>query len=116
MQVQVAFLAPGQTSSLHAAKAIADGLPLVDPQLAAAIEVPARQLAQEIVAAGLPAGRFWQHLIALSATIHNRRELAQRAITKTTGSLARMEAAVATIAAGRGGRRERLSGGPAQSR
>ena len=99
MQAEVTFLAPGQTSSLHAAKAIADGLTLCDPQLAAAIEVPARQLKQEILAACLPVGRFWQHLIPLSATIHNRRELAQRAITKTAGSVGRMDAAVATIAA-----------------
>jgi hypothetical protein len=100
LQAQVTFLGPGLTSSLHAAQAVADGLPLCDSQLAAAIEVPARQLAQEIVASGLPAGGFWQHLIALSATIHNRRDLAQRAITKTTGNLARLDAAVATIAAG----------------
>ena len=99
MRVEVTFLAPGQTSGLHAAKAVAEGLALCDPHLAAAIYVPARQLAQEILTAGLPAQRFWQHLVALSATIHNRRELAQRAITKTSGNIARMDTAVATIAA-----------------
>src|SRR5688572_23062538 len=92
LQVEVAFSAPALTSSLHAASAVAVGLPLVDPQLESAMEVPARQLASEVVAAGLPADRYWQHLIALSATIPNPRQLVQRAIVKSAGNIARMEA------------------------
>jgi hypothetical protein len=99
LQVEVAFSAPALTSSLHAASAVAVGLPLVDPQLEAAMEVPARQLASEVVAAGLPADRYWQHLIALSATIPNPRQLVQRAIVKSAGNIARMQAAVAIISA-----------------
>jgi hypothetical protein len=99
LQVEVAFSAPALTSSLHAASAAAVGLPLVDPQLAAAIQAPARHLASEVVAAGLPAERYWDHLIALSATMPSPRQLVQRAIVKAAGNIARMESAISTISA-----------------
>jgi hypothetical protein len=99
LQVEVAFSAPALTSSLHAASACAVGLPLAHAQLAGAMDVPARHLASEIVAVGLPAERYWDHLIALSATIASPRQLTERAIVKSAGRVARMETAVATLSA-----------------
>lgn len=86
-------------SCLHAADAATRGLPLVDPRLAEAIRLPAAQLAGEIAAAGLPAARFWRHLIPLAASIENRRQLAEMAIIKTSGRMARLEQVTSAIAA-----------------
>jgi hypothetical protein len=84
-------------SGLHAAEAIARSQPLADSRLAAALEEPALRLAAEIDAAGIPAARFWGHLIPLAAKTTGRRQLVETALVKTAGRTARFEVIVANL-------------------
>jgi hypothetical protein len=96
MAIEVIWRSASLTSSLHAAGACLNGVPLVDPRLAALSE-PAAQLAAGIQSAGLPADRFWSHLIPLSAMGLGRRQLVETAVAKTVGRGARGEAIVADL-------------------
>jgi hypothetical protein len=99
LHTETVFHPSGLASCLHAAQAVADGQVLADGRLAAALELPARQLAGEITAAGLPAGPFWRHLLPLSARIGNRRELAETALVKVQGRHTKLASAASAIAA-----------------
>src|SRR6476661_3023463 len=99
MGLEVRWMPDVLVSILHAAEAVSRNRPLADEQLAAAIEQPAAQLAAEIRAVNLPAGRFWSHLIPLAANLAGRRQLVETAITKTIGRGPRLEAVAANVAA-----------------
>lgn len=97
MNTEVIWRPELATSILHAAEAIARKQPLADSRLAAAIAEPAMQLAAEIRAADLPAGRFWAHLLPLSAGIASRRQLVEAAVTKTIGRGLRFDSTVSNL-------------------
>lgn len=97
--METIFHPSGLASCLHAAQAVADGQVLADERVAAALELPARQLAGEFAAAGLAAGPFWRHLLPLSARIGNRRELAETALIKVVGRNSRLASTTSAIAA-----------------
>src|SRR5262245_6388289 len=86
-------------SSLHAAEAVSRGLPIVDPQMAAAVETAAPLLAAEIRASHLPAASFWRHLIPLAAQMAGHRLLVETAVTKTAGRGPRFETIVTNLKA-----------------
>jgi hypothetical protein len=86
-------------SALHAAEAAGRGLAIVDPRLAGAIDLPTKQLAGEIAAAGLPPVRFWRHLIPLAARIDSRRQLVEMAVVKTVGRIDRLDTIAASLMA-----------------
>jgi len=96
MAIDVIWRSTAITSSLHAARAVVNGVQLVDPRLSALSE-PAAQLAAAIESAGLPADRFWSHLIPLSAMGLGRRQLVDTAVAKTVGRGAKGEAIVADL-------------------
>src|SRR3954469_25282538 len=73
------------TSVLHAAEALLRGESLADQRMASALAEPVALLQREIDGANLPKDRFWRHLLGLSATIENNRDLALRALVKTIG-------------------------------
>jgi len=97
MGVEVTWRMNGLTSALHAAEAIARNDVLVDSRLADALATPAQQLAAEMEAVGLPAERFWRHLIPLSANLAGRRLLLDAAVTKTIGRGGRVERIVSGL-------------------
>jgi hypothetical protein len=72
-------------SCLHAAEAVGRKLPLADPRLTAALELPALQLAAEIRAAQLPVDRFWRQLLAQAGKTENRRQLVETAVARVLG-------------------------------
>jgi hypothetical protein len=84
-------------SCLHAAEAIACGQLIADQRLAEAIADPAQELRQAVVNAGLPRVTFWRHLVGLSGTVDNNRQLAELAIRKTIGTQQRNEALTSEI-------------------
>lgn len=86
-------------SGLHAAEALSRGISLVEPRLAESLLAPAQQLAGEIRAAHLPEGRFWSHLLPLSATVSGKRQLVEMAVAKTIGRGPRFEVVVTNLAA-----------------
>lgn len=97
MVTELAWRTSALTSVLHAAEAVFRNEPIVEPRLAEAIAEPAQQLAAEIRSSGLPAERFWRHLIPLSAMIGGRRMVVEAAVTKTIGRGPRFEAVVAGL-------------------
>jgi hypothetical protein len=97
--METRWKSPPLPSYLHAAQALVNGLPLADTQLAAALGPAAMLLGREIEAAGLPAPRFWRHLLPMSANIDGKRQAVEAAVTKTIGRGARFESQVAGIAA-----------------
>jgi hypothetical protein len=86
-------------SALHAAEAVGRNQPLADARLAAAIAEPAQLLAANILAAQLPAARFWGHLIPLAAGISVRRQLVETAVNKTIGRGPRFDTVVTNLSA-----------------
>jgi hypothetical protein len=97
MGVEISWRRNGLTSALHAAEAIARNEALAEARLADALTAPAMQLAAEIDTVGLPAARFWRHLIPLSANLAGRRLLLDAAVTKTVGRGGRLEAIVSGL-------------------
>ncbi len=85
MPIQLHWRPHFTTSCLHAAEALAHGLPIVEPQLSEAIAAPAQELARAIAAETMSAPRFWRWLFALSTSGGSSRELALLALTKTVG-------------------------------
>lgn len=85
MLMRLRWLASHSLSGLHAAAALVRGEELVDSQLAEALAGPAAELQQEIVAANLPADRFWRMACALATTFDNNRQLAKMAAYRTLG-------------------------------
>ncbi len=73
------------TSSLYAAAVMLRGQAITDLELASAIEVPTRLLAQESTSAGFDAAMTLAQLVPLSATVDNNRQLAETAIRKLAG-------------------------------
>jgi hypothetical protein len=55
---------------------------------------PVANLAAAVQNAGLPRNAFWEHLIAISATLESNRQLAERVLIKTIGKGARQESLV----------------------
>ena len=85
MPTNITWRTSFSASALHAAEMLARGNKLAESRLAEAIAVPAALLDQEIMAAQVPAARFWRHLVALAASIESNRELALAALVKTVG-------------------------------
>ena len=73
-------------SCLHAAEAVAHGRLVTDPRMAEAIAEPAQILRRCIVTAGLPRSLFWRNLTGLAPLTDNPAQLAELAITKTSGA------------------------------
>ncbi len=97
MGVELNWRAIPLTSGLHAAEAVARNEPLADARLAEALTGPAQEFAADIQAVGLPAERFWRHLIPLSANLAGRRLLLEAALTKTIGRGPRLETIIASL-------------------
>jgi hypothetical protein len=97
MGMEISWRPHALVSALHAAEAVSRKQPLVDEQLAAAIEQPARQLAADIRAAQLPASRLWSHLVPLTANLAGRRQAVETAVMKTIGRGLRVAAVAATL-------------------
>jgi hypothetical protein len=87
------------SSSLHAAEAIGRQEPLADARLAAALDAPARLLADEIRAVNLPWERFWSHLLGPSGEAGGRRLLVETALKKIAGRAARIEQVTTRLSA-----------------
>ena len=85
MPITLSWRTSFSASCLHAAAAIVRGEALADARLAGALAEPTMLLQGEIEANGLPAGRFWQHLIGLAATTESDRQLVQTALIKAIG-------------------------------
>jgi len=81
-------------SALHAAEALARGLPLADERLATALAEPAAALMQ----LDLPRTTLWRHLVPLSATIDNNRQLAEVTLARVLGRGAPAEALIDPLA------------------
>ncbi len=99
MPTTLRWIVSSSASAFHAAEAIARGLPLADAALAAALAEPAANLAAVVAASEIPADVFWSHVTPLAAGVHNNRELASLALTKTIGRGARLEGLVDVFAA-----------------
>jgi hypothetical protein len=99
MAVEINWRPHPLVSCLHAAEAVSRKLPLTDPRLAAAMEIPAAQLAAEIRAAHLPPERFWRQLVALAAITENRRQLVETAVIRAIGRGPRFEQVVTNLTA-----------------
>jgi hypothetical protein len=97
MALELSWQPHAVVSGLHAAEAISRHEAIVDARLAAAAEQPARELAAEIRAAGLPSPRFWAHLIPLAAKTSDRRQLVETAVKKSIGRGPRLEAVVGKL-------------------
>jgi len=76
---------------VYAADALRRGRSIVDEELARAVAEPAKLLHSEIAAAGLPADRLWRHLLPLSATVENNRQLVETALKKLHGASASID-------------------------
>jgi hypothetical protein len=99
MPTTLRWIVSPSASAFHAAERIAAGRALADVALAQAIREPAEKLAAVIAASGIPASVFWAHAAALAAGIHNNRELASVALTKTIGRSPRQQALIDPLAA-----------------
>jgi hypothetical protein len=69
----------------YAAEGLARGLQPADARVGEPLIDPARLLQQEIAAAGLPAEKFWQHLLAFSFQADDHTALARLVLRKTIG-------------------------------
>lgn len=74
------------TSAIHAAEALWRGQTIVDEKLAEVIDAPARLLAQEIAARGVPEARFWRNLAGLAPTFDNARQAVKIAAYRAGGA------------------------------
>jgi hypothetical protein len=86
-------------SHLHAAEATTHARPPADERLAEALRPSAAAFAGEIRAAGVPAERFWAHLIPQAANTDNRRQLIESCVTKSAGRSPRLNAIVSNLTA-----------------
>lgn len=86
-------------SALHAAAAMVRGEALADVELAGALAEAAVLLQAAIQSAPVPAERFWQILLGVSASIESNHELARLALVKTVGRGTAVESAEPRIAA-----------------
>jgi hypothetical protein len=84
--MQLNWTASFRASCLHAAHATALGLVAADVRLAEAIAEPVHTLRLAMQSAGLPRDVLWWHLTGLAVLVDSRRELAERALTKTVGA------------------------------
>ncbi|MDX1947190.1 MAG: hypothetical protein SFU86_17450 [Pirellulaceae bacterium] len=83
MKTQVLWQSNVITSGLHAARGLAAGRSLADLRLAP-FEDASQHFQGAIQSAGLPAARFWRHLLGLSTT-NSGRALFEAAVLKTSG-------------------------------
>ena len=97
-QTDLRWLVSLSASCFYAAEAVLRGRGPGDSDLAAAVAEPAAALAKEIDYAALPAERFWQHLVPLSARIDSNRQLAEVALAKTVRMDQRTRSMIAPLA------------------
>jgi len=113
--MQLRWKASFSATCLHAAHCTAEGLPIADARLAAALQPAVERLLREIKASGLSAKSTLPLLVSLAAEHENNRQLVQRAISKLWGagamepeSLVRLAGCVADLEAAMLGERPQL--------
>jgi hypothetical protein len=109
MALEIKWMASLSANACHAADLARRRLALDCPLVEAAVR-PAQWLGEEIRAAGLPEGPFWDYLLPLSAQLENNRQLVEAVlrrmlppkqrvdnsrVTHLAGCIADLEAAVA---------------------
>ena len=82
MSVELQWIASRPASVFYAVRALSRDQPVADTVLAAALSAPVQQFLAEIHADDLPLDPLLDHLLPLSAQVHNGRELIERALTK----------------------------------
>jgi hypothetical protein len=85
MTMDLRWRASFSASALYTADALRREQPLVDAALAEALTEPVAQFVGELEQCGLTGDAIWSHLLPLSASIDNNRELAEVALTKVIG-------------------------------
>ncbi|REK12760.1 MAG: hypothetical protein DWQ37_11055 [Planctomycetota bacterium] len=88
-----------RASALHAAQALIAGHTPVDPKMSEALADEASRLATELESVGLPADKFFDHAIPLSAQLDSHARLVEVTLTKTLGP--RQTGGADTVLAGR---------------
>ena len=99
MAMALNWKVPLTTSCLHAAEGWCRGLAVVDPLLAEVIAIPAAELKAVIESLGVPPGRIWRQLFALSGNSDIARHLAETTLVKTVGRGQHFEAQLIVLAA-----------------
>jgi hypothetical protein len=100
MVCEVSWKPHAFVSALHAAEAMARGVPLADARLAEAIRDPTAQLVGRMRAAPGSTTRMWRHLIPLAATHDSRRHLVETAVRKVVGNIDGFDGMVAGLTVG----------------
>ncbi|MCL6501825.1 MAG: hypothetical protein K6T86_04010 [Pirellulales bacterium] len=94
--MNIRWLVSPMASAVYAARCLAAGRPLIDPQLAEELAAPLAELTAALTEEGVPPA-WWGHALPLAAGISEPRQLAQMALTKTVGR-ARAEVLAARLA------------------
>jgi hypothetical protein len=91
MPTRLRWLAVFSASCFHAAEAVAAGRAIADPRFAEPLVEPVAALSRWLAEHGLAAGRFWEHVVPLSAGIESNRQLAEVTAAKLVGKDPRSE-------------------------